>query len=76
MKAKWQMSAIKIPFSTMMTQLKPFFIIFFISGTVMMTGFFFVLYPLLKNQVICNLEKSFKKRKSRIKQVEEIYAID
>ena len=55
-KAKWQMSAAKIPFSTMMLQLRPFFIVFFVSGIAMMIGFLFILYPLIKNQLVCQLK--------------------
>ncbi|MEO7266315.1 MAG: cbb3-type cytochrome c oxidase subunit I [Ferruginibacter sp.] len=76
LKAKWQMSIVKIPFSTMMLQLKPFFIVFFFSGTVMVTGFFLLLYPLLKNQFICNLEKSLKRRNTKENTLDGIYAID
>ncbi|MBP6022244.1 cbb3-type cytochrome c oxidase subunit I [Ferruginibacter sp.] len=52
-KAKWQLSTSQIPFSSMMLQLRPFFIVFFISGVVMMTGFLCIIYPLLKNNVLC-----------------------
>lgn len=52
-KAKWQLSTSQIPFSSMMLQLRPFFIVFFISGVVMMAGFLCIIYPLLKNNVLC-----------------------
>lgn len=62
LKAKWQMSAEKIPFSTMMLQLRPFFIVFFLSGLTMMAGFLLILYPLLKNQIVCYLKYIFGER--------------
>ncbi len=57
LKAKWQMSTMQIPFSSMMLQLRPFLIVFFISGFVMMFGFLFILYPLVKNQITCYIKK-------------------
>jgi nitric oxide reductase subunit B len=57
LKAKWQMSTMQIPFSSMMLQLRPFLIVFFISGFVMMLGFLFILYPLVKNQITCYIKK-------------------
>ena len=67
LKANWQMSEKQIPFSSMMLQLKPFFISFFISGCFLVIGFLMIIYPLLKNQLACYfkpksdfvLEKSF-----------------
>ena len=64
LKAKWQMSDAKIPFSTMMIQLRPYFIIFFIAGSAMTTGFMLILYPLLKNQAICYLKYLITKPKT------------
>ncbi|MDP1762684.1 MAG: cbb3-type cytochrome c oxidase subunit I [Sediminibacterium sp.] len=55
LKAKWQMSTEKIPFSTMMLQLRPFFIVFLFSGLTMIAGFFIILYPILKKQISCYL---------------------
>ncbi|MBN8833037.1 MAG: hypothetical protein ABS68_10980 [Niastella sp. SCN 39-18] len=52
-KAQWQMSISQVPFSSMMQQLKPFFIGFFISGCFLVTGFIMIIYPLLKNQLAC-----------------------
>jgi nitric oxide reductase subunit B len=60
MKAKWQLSTSQIPFSSLMLQLRPFFILFFISGTLLMTGILMVIYPLVKNQLVCYLKKSSK----------------
>ena len=63
MKSKWQMSDVKIPFSTMILQLRPFFIVFFLSGISLMTGMLLIIYPLVKNQFACHLKTSFLKRK-------------
>lgn len=52
-KAKWQLSSSQIPFSSMMLTLKPYFILFFISGVIMMIGFFLIIYPLVINQLLC-----------------------
>lgn len=52
-KAQWQMSISQVPFSSMMQQLKPFFIGFFISGCFLVTGFIMIIYPLLINQLAC-----------------------
>jgi len=66
-KARWQMSDTPIPFSSMMMMLRPYFIILFISGFTIIAGFYFILYPLLKNQAICY----FKSLTSRTRKDEE-----
>ena len=76
LKAKWQMSAVKIPFSIMMLQLRPYFILFFISGITMTSGFYLILYPLLKNQLLCRYKKLFKKTGSMPDDMQGILAID
>lgn len=76
LKAKWQMSEVKIPFSTMMHQIRPYFILFFISGITMFTGFYLILYPLLKNQILCNYKKLFQKNKVLEDNFSGIYVID
>ena len=53
----------------MMLQLRPCFIIFFISGFSMITGFLFILYPLLKNQAVCYFRKIIQKRKLNQEQL-------
>ena len=53
LKAKWQLSSLQAPFSTMMLTLKPFFISFFISGTILTIGFLLMIYPLVKIQMSC-----------------------
>lgn len=65
-KAKWQMTTAQIPFSSMMLQLRPFFIVFFISGTLLVSGLIFVTYPLVKNQLICFV-RMFTKDKTESK---------
>lgn len=50
LKSKWQMSDIKTPFSVMMLQLRPFFISILVSGIFMITGFFMLIYCLLKKR--------------------------
>ena len=52
MKARWQMSTVQEPFSIMMLALRPFFILFFISGLTMACGFLMIIYPLLKNRLL------------------------
>ena len=77
LKAKWQMSPIPVPFSSMMQQLRPFFIIFFISGLTMISGFYLILYPLLKNQAVCYFKKLFKRKKNENdEQVDFIYKLN
>jgi len=50
-KARWQMSSKAIPFSTMMAELKPFFIGFFIAGTLLALIFGLIIFSLLKKKV-------------------------
>ena len=76
LKATWQMSDVKIPFSTIMIQLRPFFITFFISGILMTTGFIFILYPLIKNPLMCYLEKYSIKRKVKKQLQSQSFALD
>ena len=64
-KAKWQLSSTQVPFSSMMLQVRPFFILFFISGTFMFVGFVCIIYPLLKNQLLCYFKKSIKEKTDR-----------
>ena len=54
-----------LPFSSMMQMLKPYFIVFFISGFTMATGFFLILYPLLKNQAACYFKYLVNKPKTK-----------
>ena len=76
LKAKWQMSAERIPFNSMMLQLRPFFITFFVSGLAMASAFFLILYPLLKNQFICYMKKIGLKRKIKSPEISGTFIID
>ena len=76
LKAKWQMNDAKIPFATMMLQLRPYFILFFISGIALITGLYFIIFPLLKNQTICYYRKVIKKGATKQQKDFSLYAID
>ena len=65
LRAKWQMSDAKIPFSAMMLQLRPYFIALYVSGITMTAGFFIILYPLLKYQLICIFRTGIEKRRQK-----------
>jgi nitric oxide reductase subunit B len=49
-KSVWQMSKDQLPFSNMMLQLQPFFMVFLISGTTLAAGILMILFPLLKKK--------------------------
>lgn len=53
LKSKWQMSTEQVPFSEMKEMLKPYFYAFVIAGSSLATGLIMVIYPLVKNQVLC-----------------------
>lgn len=53
LKSAWQMNGETEAFSSMMKQLHPWFVIFFISGLLLFSGLTALLYPLLKNQWQC-----------------------
>ena len=76
LKAKWQMSDTKISFGTMMLQLRPYFILFFLSGISLITGFYFILFPLIRNQVICQFKKLFQKEDAIKETVSGIFAME
>lgn len=48
LKARWQMDADRLPFSTMMLQLRPIFFVFLISGITLMIGVWMILIPLFR----------------------------
>jgi nitric oxide reductase subunit B len=50
-KSSWQMSEEKIPFSTMMKNLKPFFITFFTSGFTLAIGLYWLIFNILKSKL-------------------------
>ncbi|MBS1742842.1 MAG: cbb3-type cytochrome c oxidase subunit I [Bacteroidetes bacterium] len=49
LKAKWQMSLKQIPFSVMMKQITPYFLIFLICGLTMAIGLIFLIVPLFRS---------------------------
>ncbi len=52
-KARWLMSANRIPFSSMMLQIRPLFYILFISGFILASALLIIIYPLIKRQFEC-----------------------
>ncbi|HQW11781.1 MAG TPA: cbb3-type cytochrome c oxidase subunit I [Saprospiraceae bacterium] len=48
LKARWQMSTDQLPFSVMMAGLRPWFVVFLISGISLSTGLFLIVLPLLR----------------------------
>ncbi len=62
MQSKWQMSEPRILFGSMMVELKPFFISFFIFGLILTIGILIIIYPLIKNQLLCYYTKSKSKK--------------
>ncbi len=53
MQSKWQMSEPRILFGAMMLQLRPFLISFFVFGLILTIGIVIIIYPLIKNQLLC-----------------------
>lgn len=51
LKAKWQMSANPVPFSMMMTSLRPYFIGFFVSGIFLFSGFSILIFLIFQNGI-------------------------
>lgn len=62
LKARWQMSQDQEVFQSMMQQLRPFFVAFFISGTTLLCGILMVVYPLLRNQWVCHFKTNGEKK--------------
>jgi nitric oxide reductase subunit B len=56
-RARWQMSPAQPPFSSMMLELRPYLIVFFISGLLLTLGLALAVYPLIKNQLGCYFQK-------------------
>ncbi len=48
LKASWQMDVARIPFSSMMLQLRPIFIVFLFSGIALMVGLWMIFYPFFR----------------------------
>jgi nitric oxide reductase subunit B len=55
LKASWQMSTDQIAFSLMMQGLTPFFMVFMVSGILLLIGIILTIYPLFKNHLACFL---------------------
>ncbi len=60
-KAIWQMSGSPLPFREMMKGLRPWFLLFFISGITLFAGTMLVAFPLLKVYFRCNVRHSMRK---------------
>ena len=52
-KASWHMKKEPVAFQEMMLQLRPYFMTFCISGIALTAGILLMVYPLLKNHLIC-----------------------
>lgn len=63
-KAKWQMSANRIPFSSMMHQIHPLFYIVFASGLMLATALLVIIYPMIKHQLECYISQKSSHVKS------------
>ncbi len=62
LKARWQMSQQQEVFQDMMRQLRPFFVLFLISGTTLLCGILMIVYPLLRNQWVCHFRTNGEKK--------------
>lgn len=51
LKARWQMSNNPLPFSSMIQQLRPFFMVFLVSGTTLAAGILMILFSLFKKNI-------------------------
>ena len=51
LKAKWQMSPVRMPFGSMMEQLQPAFLVFLAAGLTLVTGLLMITIPLIKYQL-------------------------
>lgn len=56
-KSHWQMHGSNIPFGSMMITLRPWFNIFYAAGVALATGFFVIIYQVLKNQFQASHQK-------------------
>lgn len=74
LKAAWQMGDRTVPFSTMMEQLRPWFILFLVAGTVLSIGLGMVVYPILKSQWACYFRKEWSKDDEKEMEPGRVYA--
>jgi nitric oxide reductase subunit B len=63
-KAKWQMGANRIPFSSMMHQIHPLFYFVFASGLMLATALLVIIYPMIKHQFECYISQKSSHVKS------------
>ena len=63
-KAKWQMGANRIPFSSMMHQIHPLFYFVFASGLMLATALLVIIYPMIKHQFECYISQKSSHAKS------------
>jgi nitric oxide reductase subunit B len=63
-KAKWQMGANRIPFSSMMHQIHPLFYFVFASGLMLATALLVIIYPMIKHQLECYISQKSSHVKS------------
>ncbi len=49
LKADWQMHSPEIPFAEMMRRLRPAFIVFFVAGIGVATGFLMIIFKIIKH---------------------------
>ncbi|MBS1508551.1 MAG: cbb3-type cytochrome c oxidase subunit I [Bacteroidetes bacterium] len=50
----WQMSDRTIPFSVMMNESLPYFLVFALSGVALFASFIVIVYPIMKNALACS----------------------
>lgn len=74
LKAAWQMGDRAIPFSTMMEQLRPYFILFMVAGTALTIGLWMVVYPILKTQWVCHFRKTMARQDEKQMKQERAFA--
>lgn len=55
-RSRWQMSTQAVPFSQMMKNLMPYFVVFAIAGLLLFVGFAIIVFPLLKNTLACLIQ--------------------
>lgn len=60
-KAQWQMSDARTPFNVMMYQLRPFFIVFVVSGSLFMVGMWMIIYPMITSLWTAMWSREIKK---------------
>lgn len=59
-KSYWQMNQPDVAFGSMMLTLKPWMYLFYFAGTGLATGFAIVLYPVIRNKIMCYFQRRQK----------------